>query len=248
MTTKMFACALLCLMPVSAFAADMPMKAPAMIALPAFSWTGLYIGLHAGYGWGNHDTELLDVDHKSDGFMGGGQIGYNYQFHNNVVLGIEADLTYSDVKSDETVFFALGGATSTTNIQHKLEYFATIRGRLGMAFGPALPYITGGAAYGSMESSASAVNAGFPPGFNGTFSGSDTNGHWGWVAGAGLEYAFAPNLSAKIEYLYADLGSQSYLALPALDPTARSHDITVQTVRLGLNYRFGGTNFASSRY
>jgi outer membrane immunogenic protein len=250
MTTKILACALLCVLPASAFAADIPArfpsKAPVMLA-PVFSWTGFYIGLHAGYGWGEHDTELLTQNHKSDGFMGGGQIGYNWQF-NNIVLGVEADISYSDIKSNDTVFFALGGATSTTTIQHQLDYFATFRGRLGMAFGPVLPYITAGAAYGSMESSATAVNAGFPPGFNGAFAGSDSQGHWGWVAGGGLEYAFAPNLSAKVEYLYADLGSKTYLALPQLDPTPRTHDLVVQTVRVGLNYRFGGPGLGAARY
>jgi outer membrane immunogenic protein len=233
----------LCLVPFGAVAADlparMPTKAPAPYVAPAFSWTGFYIGAHVGYGWGNHDTELLDVDHKSNGVLGGVQAGYNLQ-NGNVVFGIEADFSFSGVKSDDRVFFALGAASSTTDIEHKLSWLATFRGRLGYAMGNALPYVTGGAAYAKIKSSATAVNIGFGPPFDGTFSGSDTQDHFGWVVGGGMEFAFSSNWSAKIEYLHVDLGSKSYVALPILDPVPRSHDATVDIVRVGLNYRFGG--------
>ena len=73
-------------------------------------------------------------------------------------------------------------------------------------------------------------------------------GEFDRVLGGGIEYAFAPNFSAKIEYLYADLGTETYLALPALDPTPRTHDVVVQTVRAGLNYRFGGPGYGGTRY
>lgn len=241
----------LCLAPLTALAADLParipIKAPAAVAAPAFSWTGFYVGGHVGYGWGGHDTELLEEDHKSKGVLGGFQAGYNYQT-GNVVLGLEADWSFSGIKSSDRVLFALGQASSITDIQHKVDWLATFRGRLGYSVGGVLPYITGGLAYGQIESSAVAVLSGFgiPP--DGTYTGSDRNRHLGWVVGGGLEFAFSSNWSGRIEYLHADLGKESYTALPALDPVARSHDITVDIVRVGLNYRFGAPASVVARY
>jgi outer membrane immunogenic protein len=232
----------LCLVSFGAVAADlparMPTKAPVYVA-PAFSWTGFYVGAHVGYGWGTHDTELLDEDHKSNGILGGFQAGYNLQA-GNAVFGIEADWSFSGVKSDDRVVFTAGAANSTTDIEHKLAWLATLRARLGYSFGNVLPYVTGGLAYGEMKSSASAVNTGFGAPFDGTFAGSDTQRHFGWVVGGGVEFAISSNWSAKAEYLHVDLGTEHYLALPVLDPVPRSHDLVVDIVRVGLNYRFGG--------
>jgi outer membrane immunogenic protein len=230
----------LCLIPLCAQAADMrlPTKAAPFVA-PVYSWTGFYLGANAGYGWGAHDTELLDYDHKSKGFIGGFQGGYNFQ-SGNVVLGIEADWMFSDVKSDDRVVFTTGPATSTTDIQHQLNYLATIRGRLGYSFGSVLPYITGGFAFAEIKSSALAVNTGFGAPFDGTFSGSDKQSHNGWVLGGGIEFSITSNWTAKVEYLHVDLSEERYVALPQVDPTPRSHDVTIDIVRFGLNYRFGG--------
>jgi outer membrane immunogenic protein len=171
--------------------------------------------------------------------LGGVQAGYNVQA-GNVVLGVEADWSFSGIKSDDRVVFAPGGgAVSTTDIEHKLDWLATFRGRLGYSVGNVLPYVTGGLAYGQVESSAVAVNAGFGAPFDGTFSGSDKQRHLGWVVGGGIEFAFSSNWSGRIEYIHADLGEERYVAIPAIDPVPRSHDITVDIVRVGLNYRFG---------
>ena len=232
----------LCLISFGAVAADlparMPAKAPAYVAASS-SWTGFYVGAHVGYGWGAHDAELLDVDHKSNGILGGFQAGYNLQV-GSAVLGIEADWSFSGVKSDDRVLFTAGAASSTTDIEHKLQWLATLRGRLGYSFGTVLPYVTGGLAYGEMKSSANAVNTGFGAPFDGTFAGSDTQRHFGWALGGGIEWAISSNWSAKAEYLHVDLGTEHYLALPAIDPVPRSHALVVDIVRVGLNYRFGG--------
>ncbi|MDB5643654.1 MAG: hypothetical protein JWN07_2971 [Hyphomicrobiales bacterium] len=230
-----------CLMPALGFAADLPARGPIMASAPALmaqDWSGFYAGVHVGYGRGSHDTELLDYDHKSRGALGGVQVGYNVQF-NQIVLGVEGDVSFSGIKANDHITFAVGPASSVTDLKHRVDYFATARARVGYAIGDALPYVTGGLAYLHNKSSATAVNAGFGAPFDGTFSGSDTGSHFGWVAGAGVEYAFTRNLSAKIEYLYMDVGKDRYAALPAIDPTERDHAIKAQVFRVGLNYRFG---------
>jgi outer membrane immunogenic protein len=143
------------------------------------------------------------------------------------------------VKSDDRVLFAPGGPSSTTDIEHKLDWLFTFRGRLGYSFGRVLPYITGGLAYGQIESSAVAVLTGFGPPLDGTYTGSDRQRHLGWVAGGGMEFALSSNWSGRIEYLHVDLGQESYQALPAIDPVTRTHDASFDIVRAGINYRFG---------
>lgn len=172
-----------------AFAADLARpatvaKAPAMVPAPVFSWTGFYIGANAGYGWGS-GTGLADAYGVSpQGWFGGGQVGVNYQFQNNIVAGLEADVDGGDISGN-----ALG-------LSSKLDTFGTVRARLGYAFGRVLPYVTGGFAWGSNTLDYGAL--------------SQSQTHTGWTAGAGLEYALTDHWTAKTEYLYTDLGSKYY--------------------------------------
>ncbi|MCS0496787.1 porin family protein [Ancylobacter sp. MQZ15Z-1] len=198
----------------SAFAADLPVKAPVMAVepVPVFTWTGFYLGVNAGYGWGSSDFNSgLKLDNQ-DGGLVGGQIGYNYQLANQIVLGAEADLQYSDL-SDSATF------DSGSSVSSKLRYFGTLRARLGYAFDTWLPYVTGGLAYGSNKVS-----------FNYSTPVDESNTHVGYTVGGGLEYAFSQNISARVEYLYTDLGEETYVG--------RKVDVDFNTVRAGLNYRF----------
>jgi len=208
-----------------------PVPAPA----PAFSWTGVYIGAHGGYSWADFTSEPTDAygGLKPDGWFGGGQAGYNYQFSNNVVLGIEADASFGSQKDDISTLlgdplenaFALDYST-------KIDSFGTVRARAGYAIDRFLPYVTGGLAWANAELDFHrSVTA------DGTVvvdnSASDKQTFTGWTLGAGLEYAVTNNVTAKVEYLYADLGSKDF----DLGTPVRA-DLTTQTVKFGINYKF----------
>jgi outer membrane immunogenic protein len=200
----------------AAQAADLraPYKSPAYVAPAYYSWSGFYVGLNAGYGFGTADWPTPPpISFKTTGYLAGLTLGYNYQF-GAWVWGLEADVDYSSEKGTES---ACGGAGCETN----LKWFGTARGRIGYAFDRWLPYITAGAAFGNIENSGTA--------------GSETKTKLGWTAGLGLEYAFLGAWSAKIEYLYADLGSMTCDTCFGV-----SQDIKFKTsiVRLGVNYRF----------
>lgn len=168
--------------PLAANAADLrapTYKAPAYVAPSAPSWTGFYVGLNAGYGFGTADFGGGELE--PNGFLAGGTIGYNLQT-GSWVWGIEADIAYSNMNDS---FGAL---------EANVNWFGTARGRIGYAgWGSMMPYITAGAAFGDIEASV--------PGF------SDSEMGIGWTAGVGLEYMVWSNWSVKFEYLYADLGS-----------------------------------------
>ena len=221
----------------SALAADLPRavtKAPALVAVP--SWTGWYAGLNAGYGWGGEavgisgDPALLTIGipngvvpatiaDKPKGFIGGGQVGYNYQI-NQWVLGVEADLQWSDIKRQQTILTATPGFPPfRTSDEQKLDWFGTLRGRLGyVPSAPWLIYATAGLAYGQVSLSGySALNFPGLPICTGTYcgTGSLSETQLGWTAGAGVEYALNRAWSLKAEYLYYDLGTVS-LFMPDL--------------------------------
>ena len=246
-----------------AFAADPPLaptiyKAPPPVRQPT-AWTGLYVGLNAGYGWGtqavketgdiatggqlaiNAGAIPASVAGGPSGFVGGGQIGFNYQV-NTVVLGIETDWQWTNLVANQTVSTNVATFNQfTTNAQQNVEFFGTARGRLGFTpVQPVLLYVTGGLAYGEVKLSGSITNPACV-GFCGATS--TTNVQTGWTAGGGLEYAFAPNWSAKIEYLYYDLGTVSQSILDPRTPAAfiaQSVDFRGNIVRAGVNYKFFG--------
>jgi outer membrane immunogenic protein len=155
--------------------------------------------------------------------MFGGTLGYNWQA-GAIVYGLEGDFDWSGVKGN----VACGiGTCETAN-----TWLATFRGRLGYAFDRWLPYITAGGAYGSVKATASLPVAGF--------TASESKDKLGWTAGLGLEYAFLGNWTAKVEYLYADLGSVDLGTAPVVNTVSFKENI----VRAGLNYKFSGPIFS----
>lgn len=282
---------LLSILPASAADMARPVyKAPA--PAPVANWTGFYIGGNLGYGWGTHEMtqsvaagpgalivpagtsiyggpQTFDVDPR--GIVGGGQIGYNWQFHPNWVVGFETDFQASDMKRStgciqtcNTGTAVAGGivpalfpVTLTDNsFEHKLNWFGTVRGRLGYTNGPSLFYVTGGFAYGEVERTGSVAGTSSFLGlinlnsFGGTLSAKDTQ--TGWTLGGGVETTLAGAWTIKAEYLYMDLGSVS----DTFNTTYRSSlipgqagqvsgvrtvsgDLNEHIVRVGLNYRFG---------
>jgi outer membrane immunogenic protein len=216
-------------------AADLALKARAAPSdfspLPMSTWTGFYVGLNGGGGWGttSHSATgsiagntLASGDFDASGGLFGGTIGYNYQLSGPWVAGLEADLDWADISGSKSFTSAfVSGAVSS-----RLDWLDTFRGRLGYSFGPSLLYVTGGAAYGSVTSQVSASTA-ILGGIAGFVGQSDTR--LGWTIGAGYEYRFTPQLSGKLEYLYVDLGTNAQLL--------------VDNVKFNTNIFRGGVNW-----
>jgi len=233
---------------VPALAADLPMhapvvtKAPPPVAAPVFNWTGPYAGLHAGYGWGSGDHAVtldgflflvpdgLPVD--IDGWSAGGQIGYNWQ-SGNYVFGIEADISWADIEGFSYT------VPDDDGYETKVDWFGTVRGRLGYAVDRGLGYITGGLAYGRIKAEMGDIdlNLNFDPS---TGTARDSGTKYGWTAGAGVEYAFAPNWTARIEYLYVDLGKFEFNGTASNNGNPVRADIKTNfhLVRGGVNLRW----------
>lgn len=255
-----------------AFAADLPSTkdAPVFVApSPIFNWTGFYAGANAGYGWGPAKARLqLPADPGSQsffnpalaagalpatlnfnrsGFIGGGQIGYNYQI-NSVVLGLEADIQGADVggSSALTTINTPGFVAGNYSARSTLDWLGTVRGRLG--FTPVerwLVYATGGLAYGHSNRSYSAV----APMSNDFFSSSRSSTNVGWTLGAGVEWAVNNNWSIKAEYIHYCLSCSTDITTPGgrdlalvaagfTQPLANKFSNGGDIVRVGLNYRF----------
>jgi outer membrane immunogenic protein len=244
----------------SAFAADMAVRAPAPLPpppAPLYSWTGFYAGLNAGFHWGRNCVNTVTTNVFSfpgledfgsaeasqgtgttcpndNGFIGGGQIGYNWQL-TNWVLGFETDLQGASNNSDQDIITNTGtvppnlllgtpalGLTGTITSSKDLRWLGTVRGRLGFLAAPSfLVYGTGGLAYGKAEATTTITEglvfpllgpASLGPATTGSFSDTRT----GWTVGGGVEWLFAPNWSVKAEYLYYDLGQVTW-SLPDIN-------------------------------
>ena len=198
-------------------------KAPVFVA-PAFSWSGFYIGVNGGYGWGHSDWNNAPMGNVSLGTKGalvGGTVGYNLQT-GSFVFGLEGDISASWMNGS-SVGGAAGSVCSGTSCETANTWLATGRGRIGWAWDRFMPYITGGASGGNIKATA---NGG----------GSVNKTQLGWVAGAGLEWAFTGNWSAKLEYLYTDLGNVTCEASACGTDTTVSFKTSI--ARAGVNYRF----------
>ena len=200
----------------AAGAADLPpYYQPGPAYNPLYTWTGFYVGINGGGGWGSSQWDAVNSFDVSGGLIGG-TVGYNWQF-GQVVIGAEADIDWSGIKGTTTVLCP--GGCETRN-----KWLATARGRLGLAFDRFLPYVTGGLAFGD-------INATVPvlPG------GSISNA--GWTVGAGLEVGLVSNVSLKAEYLYVDLGNFNCGLNCGLAPGSNV-SFTTSVFRGGANVRF----------
>jgi outer membrane immunogenic protein len=211
-------------------AADLPARyspAPAFGAMPVFTWTGFYVGANAGYGWNTGSSRYYDPafgyvgSNKKGGFVGGGQVGYNYQL-GMFLIGVETDLQYAAVGNKGASY---GNVYYTGNSD---GFFGTVRARLGLAFDRALVYGTGGFAYGDVGG-----NRSYDP-VLGYHRDNSTNG--GWTLGGGMEYAVSNNISAKVEGLYVNLDTKSNYTLG--DRYDDRRDTEFGVLRAGLNYKF----------
>jgi outer membrane immunogenic protein len=238
----------------AALAADLPGRsmAPIPYAPAVFSWTGFYIGANAGGSMGDFVNKDRfgtfgsgdQVSATSRGFSGGGQLGFNYQFAgSNVVMGVEADLQRSTLKGLYDSYTANGQAIWRDGSE--VNWWGTLRGRVGYAMGRFLPYATAGIVYGDVKTSGSCSNVSGPFGCDQS-GGSVSGTHTGWSLGGGVEYAVTDHLTAKVEYLYANLGSVTasnhYLDATYGGPIYSPGDqmqtkATFSTIRVGLNWK-----------
>ncbi len=214
-----FAAAMLLAASAVSEAADAP-RGPAYRPPPPpiplfYNWTGLYIGVHAGGGWAD------GIGDTGSGFIGGGQIGYNYQVAPQWVLGVEAEISGSGIKNH---LLTIPTQFGPINADFKWNTLTTLTPRFGYAFDTWLVYGKVGGAWADVSASVSA-----PLGFGRSFGGTAS----GWVVGVGAEYAFRNNWSAKIEYNHFGFGSDSGIFFTG-------NSVTVDTVKAGVNYRFGG--------
>jgi outer membrane immunogenic protein len=280
---------------VAASAADMAYKAAPVAMAPApFSWTGFYVGANVGGAWtGNNggsdfgplfppfivlapqaaiptlipgQLDVLGGGGRRSGFIGGGQIGYNYQV-NQFVFGVEADAVGTDLKGSSAsatrsfgppILLATVNQTVTVDFG-RIDWMASFRGRAGFAVNQALFYVTGGAAVAGIGGSTTTVVNGpgiaIPAGtFVATNGGSTTR--WGWTVGGGVEWAFSQNWSVAGEYRHTDFGNRSTIfdipsglpAAPIFFTGTSSSRLTVDQATARLNYRFNWGGPVVARY
>jgi outer membrane immunogenic protein len=185
---------------------------PAPIITPVFNWTGFYAGINGGSGWGggtSFSTPFPSSSFDTSGGLVGGTLGYNYQM-NQIVFGVEGDIDASWIKGS--------GICGGLSCQTKNSWLGTVRGRVGYAFDRFMPYVTGGLAVGDIQNTITPI-------------GSATETKAGWTVGGGLEANLYGPWSAKVEYLYVDLGSGAPVA-------GSSADFKTNIIRAGLNYHF----------
>lgn len=223
-------------------------QAADIIEPAAYDWTGPYIGLQAGYAWGNNDVspdieeittepQALDAvilsppedgDIDIDGFVGGAHLGYNFQA-DSLVFGLEGDIEYADLSGDTDVFFDSEDEEPIGEAEQNIDWLGSLRLRLGYAMDRALIYATGGLAVGGVDVKVSIDQTG---------DESESETAWGWTVGGGLEYAFTDDLSARIEYRYTDLGNTDV----SIDNLGFAGDVefehTFHAVRAGLSWHF----------
>jgi outer membrane immunogenic protein len=211
------AAAALLIVPIAAQAADLHYKAPAYSAPAYANWTGFYVGINAGYGFGKSDWDSPLISPEPKGALAGLTLGYNWQT-GMWLWGAEGDLDWSGMKGSADCGVVDG-------CELKNNWLGTARARLGYAgWNNWLPFITGGAAFGSLKAT--------------TPIGDTSKTKVGWTAGAGLEYAMRSNWSVKLEYLYVDLGTFDCSTACGSPATVDNVSFKANLVRAGVNYRF----------
>jgi outer membrane immunogenic protein len=248
---------------VPAFAADLPAKvyakAPPPVVVAAYNWTGFYVGGDVGGAWARTSVAnnflpsaaAFTVDNEAfknsaSSIVGSVHAGYNWQVSPSAVLGVEADWSGLRANSSSTVDWLTAGVASCspvtscfTTMSTNISWLASVRGRAGVLVSPnVLLYATGGVAWGRLAYAGEANNG---SGYVGVFNGSSTN--VGYVAGGGVEWMVAANWLVRAEYLYYSLGKGPNSSVFPAPPFGNNFDwgrTTVNTVRLGLSYKFGG--------
>jgi outer membrane immunogenic protein len=253
MKKMIFAAAGLLLATDFAAAADLPAapvytKAPPPAVAAVYDWTGLYVGGHLGWGWTDETSTFVgsnvsaaaltvppgfQVSGTHNGFLGGGQLGANWEYH-NIVFGLEGDFSGTNSSiSITTPGTLIAGSTNTQNATD--HWYATATGRLGYAWNNWLLYAKGGAAWLNIN-----YNGSITVGAKTNLFPGLTDTRDGWTAGVGVEESFAPNWSWKLEYDHMDFGTKQYTFVDTTGLVSNTLNIrtTVDVVKAGINYKF----------
>jgi outer membrane immunogenic protein len=245
-------------------AADIPAPAPMVAASPlspvSYAWSGFYVGVHAGYGWSDGDTTIgitdptgvaqtiaaaggfpLRYSYDRSGYVAGGQLGFNYQT-GPWVWGLEGDISATGIDGAQTTVLPacpICTLPNSSTVSQSMDWFATLRARAGYAVNNWLFYGTAGVAFADVKYSYLQTNVPFGGALNS--AGTDNQTEIGWTGGFGVEYGWGP-WSAKVEYLYYDLGDRTFVVPHNLVPTVVQFNPKFENhgsiVRGGVNYRF----------
>ena len=240
-----------------AIAADLPMKTPMPVA-PVFSWTGCYLGGHVGGGKGTKDmtdpvqlvqdtlnqtpstTGITTVTTSPTGAVIGGQIGCDYQFAGNAVIGVEGTASGTTMKASALVGLPAGFPGDAALVQANNDFLASVTGRIGYAFDTVLVYARGGFAVAGDKYDVSGGS------FNGApfhFQGADNR--YGWIVGGGVDWAFTRHWSMNVEYNYYSFGNGNILMTDQVSALTGVVNVkqTVQVVKVGFNFHIGGAGW-----
>ena len=245
-----------------AMAADLPMKAAAIAVVAPFNWNGFYVGGHMGVGWEGSDVTNVGTVNSANfpfgttsrltanGFLGGAQAGYNWQFNPNWLLGVEGDVSGASITGHQSNI-SFVNPVFVSNPSTRFDGLATVTGRLGYIAGDWLLYGKGGWGGVHYNDYGTTTNAG-----NVVLIQSGTGTRSGWTAGAGVEYSFLSNWSIKAEYNYIGLSKDTLASTVSLGnaqvPTGsvllRDHDSHIQLAKIGFNYHFNGGGAVVAKY
>jgi outer membrane immunogenic protein len=205
----------------AASAADLPSVQPYAAAAPvAFNWTGFYLGAQVGYGWGEAEIDGLTGSYDVDGWNAGIFGGYNHQFVNNVVVGLEADINYTD--ADGSAVLVAGGLAGTQTTE--INFDGAVRARLGYAFDRVLVYVAGGVAFADIDTSTTL----------GGFAADESDTTVGWTVGAGVEAMVTEQVAVRAEYRYTKFDDIDF-AVAGIDGT---NELDSHKVMVGVSYKF----------
>lgn len=198
-------------------------------AAPVFSWSGGYLGGQVGYGWGKSTFtgSTFPSSLKPDGFLAGVYAGYNFAVSENVILGIDGDITYNNLK--DGAFEDLGAIVGTEN---ELRWSGAVRARAGYAIDRFLPYIAGGVAFGNVK------NTGYMDLLTDYISTTKTKTLTGFTVGSGVDYAATDNLILRLEYRYTDYGRKHFSGSGTVIDFDTDNKFKTNEIRVGLAYKF----------
>lgn len=199
---------------------------PAPYAANAFSFGGAYVGGEIGWGWAQSKLSAWDIDgsehFNSNGFLGGVYAGYNFDMGNSVILGIDGNFDYNDLKKSHD--FDGNNQLPAASSKSQLEWSGAVRARAGYAFDRFMPYIAGGVAFGDVKTSYS----------TGGYDFSNSKTKTGWTIGAGLDYAATDNILLRFEYRYTDFGHNDF----DYQDISLRNSVKTNDIRLGIAYKF----------
>ncbi|MDB5509533.1 MAG: porin family protein [Hyphomicrobiales bacterium] len=225
---------MLALLTSAASAADLPRRNVAPIfSAPIFTWTGFYLGAHAGYTWGKaqgrySDGAAIAGSTSPGGFLGGLHAGYNWQT-GALVLGVEGDVDYTRFKGSRALTYTATGLATGLTGKVAQDWQGSVRARVGYAIDNILLYGTGGLALTSVDTTLAGAGV----------SRTLTSSRMGWTLGAGAEFAFSHNWSTRVEYRYTDFGRKNAtFNAVALVPVVGNVRLKEQAVTVGVSYKF----------